>query len=239
MTLTVGQREQWTQAGYLVLKDLLPEPLMAAYEAAYEAAGVAPHGWRPGTPYLDVPELLDLCCHGPLFEVMDELVGRSVALNLNLTGWVSTERQWHSDSYLSPEEVGDGYIAAWMALDAISSDAGPFECLPGSHLWPVLTRGVVFERLTAAEQADPDWPWFTEGWVAEHWETERAKRGVEPVQFLGERGDVLLWHPNLVHRGSRPLVPGTERRAVIAHYSAPRADMPDVREHERGRYIEF
>ena len=54
-------------------------------------------------------------------------------MHLNLTGWVSTERNWHQDDYLNP------FINSWygrlVALDKISADAGPFEYVPGSHKW--------------------------------------------------------------------------------------------------------
>ena len=46
---------------------------------------------------------------------------------------------------------------------------------------------------------------------------KESKIGIE--SFLGEKGDVLIWHGRLVHRGSKAKIRGTERKAFISHYS--------------------
>jgi ectoine hydroxylase-related dioxygenase (phytanoyl-CoA dioxygenase family) len=55
-----------------------------------------------------------------------------------------------------------------------------------------------------------------------------ADQAVEPVSHLPKRGDVLIWHGRLLHRGSAPKIPQMERRALIMHYSGiqHRQDMP-------------
>ena len=46
--------------------------------------------------------------------------------------------------------------------------------------------------------------------------------------FIAKKGDVLLWHSRLMHRGSTPNDPDIQRRSCIAHYSGitHRPDMP-------------
>ena len=50
------------------------------------------------------------------------------------------------------------------------------------------------------------------------------------MTYLPKKGDVLLWHSRLIHRGSKANVPGMERRALIVHYSGinHRQDMPQA-----------
>lgn len=223
----------------MILPKLLPDNLIDAYAEAYLAAGVYPRGWPEGTPYMHQKTIRDLCCYGPLVEVLDELVGEPVALHLNLTGWVSTERAYHQDMYLNPPTVGHRYAGVWMALEDVAPDAGPFQYIPGSHRWPALTRDDVFARLSGDERADPDWPRFTESWVVPHWEEQIAAHGVGPESFMAKRGDVLVWSSHLVHRGSVPSTPGKERRCLIAHYSGARPDMADVRPYGDGRLVMF
>ena len=83
---------------------------------------------------------------------------------------------------------------------------------------------------------DPSWPWDSERLLTPFFEREVAERGLTVQRFLGKKGDVLIWHSRLVHRGSPPDRPSAERRALIAHYSAVsrRADMPAVRRHAGG-----
>mgnify|MGYP001555459106 CR=1 FL=1 len=53
---------------------------------------------------------------------------------------------------------------------------------------------------------------------------------------IGKKGDVLIWHGRLVHRGSPPAVPGTIRHSFIAHYTGINhwANGPNVGHHPDG-----
>jgi Phytanoyl-CoA dioxygenase (PhyH) len=228
-------RIAYAAQGVHIARRLIPDPLLDAYADSYLAAGVEPLGWEHCTPYVEVPALRDLCLSDELLGMVEHLLGEPPLLHLNLTGWVSTERDWHQDTYLNPPEVGDRYLAVWIALEDIHADAGPFEYVPGSHRWPVLTREAVFATLTPAQQLDPDWPRFTEATVVPVLEAEMASRHASPRYFLASRGDVLLWHPRLIHRGSAPVDRGRTRRALIAHYSGDRSDMPPERRVRHGR----
>jgi len=240
LDVPLAPEHQWNDNGYLVLPGLLPEELMVAYEAEWEEAHAGPDwarsrrgGWPDPLPYTRHPALLALCCDANLARTLEWLIGEPAGLHLNLTGWVSTERSYHVDSYLNPSYVGDSYAAVWMALDTIHPDSGPFQCVPGSHRWPVVTRDKVapFVDLT-----DPAWPTHSEAILQPLYEAEIERRGANVLTYLPERGDVLIWHPRLVHQGSRPTVPGTQRRAVIGHWSGVthRPDMPAAVRHGDG-----
>lgn len=114
------------------------------------------NGYLSVNPYLQVPEIKDLCLHGPLMQVLESLIGEPMGMHLNLTGWVSTERDWHQDDYLNPPSVNNHYLAVWFALDDISPDAGPFEYIPGSHRWFALRRDRVLRYVEPAERTQ-DW----------------------------------------------------------------------------------
>jgi ectoine hydroxylase-related dioxygenase (phytanoyl-CoA dioxygenase family) len=164
-------------------------------------------------------------------------------LHLALTGWVSTERNWHQDDYLNPDFVNSWYCAVWMALDHIEPDCGPFQYVPGSQRWPLMRGGKVRSFLTEEESSRREgplgyneWPKYSERYVVPAIEAEIEARGAPPITFLAEKGDVLIWHGRLMHRGSAPLVPGKERRSLITHYSGRghREDMPNRRRDANG-----
>lgn len=226
----------WMSQGAVHLPAFMPDDLMDAYCAAFKRAGVGENGWGAGTPYLDVPELLDLCMHPPLMDVLEELVGEPMGLHLNLTGFVSTQRDFHADVYLNPPEVDGWYAATWVALEDINPDSGPFQYVPGSHRWPPLSQEKVIE-LGGLDRSDPDWPRHSEALLTPLYESRINEDGLTVATPALKRGDVLVWHARLLHRGSRPRVPGTPRRAVISHYSALRRqklDMPNVAQHPGG-----
>lgn len=234
----------WNDDGVVVLKGFIPEDLMASYEECWlkyngpEADDPSPGGWDYCTPYRKHKEVLDILSYGPLHEEMQKLVGEPVGVHLNLTGWISTTRNWHQDSYLNPPHVGDYYIAAWIALDTIHPDSGPFQYVKGSHKWPLVTREKILEAL-APEERDHKWPTHSERLLTPLFTEEIEKRGAEVTTHLAERGDVLLWHGRLLHRGSIANVPGMERRSLIAHYSGihHRRDMPQAYKYNGGHFF--
>jgi 2-polyprenyl-3-methyl-5-hydroxy-6-metoxy-1,4-benzoquinol methylase len=225
----------WRENGYLVMPNLLSDEVIERY---CERRRTVAHneGWRSATPYLDEPAIRDLCLGQGLSEMLEHLLGEKMGLHLNLTGWVSTERDWHQDDYLNPPFVNGHYVAVWSALDQIQPDSGPFEFVPGSHCWPIIRQEMVLRELGFDNGDDQNWPWDSEKLLTPFFEREIKARGAQVKRFLGGKGDVLIWHARLLHRGSMADRPGAERRAMIAHYSAlsRRPDMPAVRQHGEG-----
>jgi ectoine hydroxylase-related dioxygenase (phytanoyl-CoA dioxygenase family) len=59
-------------------------------------------------------------------------------------------------------------------------------------------------------------------------EAEIARRGAGVQRFVARRGDVLIWHGRLMHRGSKPNNAALLRKSLICHYSGltHRRDLP-------------
>jgi len=237
------EQAQWRREGVVTLESFLPDNLIDAYIKRRKREGIV--GWVGATPYEHVPELRALALYRPLTQLMRDLVGEEMMLHLALTGWISSERGWHQDDYLNPPGVNGWYAAVWMALDTIHPDSGPFEYYPGSHRWSLLRGEKVRSFMTAEDRAMPDseakWPVITERFVLPAVEAEAARRGTPVKQFLGKRGDVLIWHGRLMHRGRKPNVPLMERRSLITHYSGVnhRADMTVRAEQGGSTYAVF
>lgn len=238
--------QQWDRDGVLHLEGIIPGDLIDAYveERTRMLQGTPKWrlGWYSPTPYLFVPTMKALALYRPLTESISPLIGgHEPGLHLCLTGFQSTQRAWHQDRYLNPETVGERYIAAWIVLDDVHEDSGPFEYIPGSQNWPVIERQKVWDAMKRmGQEFHPDhWPSDSQGWVGEACELESYNRGGQIKSFLGKKGDVLLWHASLIHRGSKPRNPTLERRSLIAHYSSihARPDMPDLRREANGSYF--
>lgn len=255
----------WNDDGVLYLPGLLPDDLIGAYEdewadangyrgldeppdgqwsrsAGADPSGLwvldadQPGGWNETCPYMHQPGLRALCTYGPLAEALQGLIGEPAGVHLNLTGWVSTFRNWHQDGYLNPHYVADSYAAVWMALGDVHPDSGVFQYVPGSHRWHRLTRERIARHF---DISDPQWPKHTEVLLTELVEKEIVERNAEVVDYVPKRGDVLVWHPRLYHRGSESLLPNAYRPACIAHYSGVfhRPDMPAPQRQPSGGWL--
>jgi hypothetical protein len=245
-----GALGSWVENGYMILPRAIPAAAIDAYCDQFEADAIRrarsqPHmsanqlaaavgnelaaGYGVGTPYMRVAELRDVALHRNLTAVLDSIHGEPMGLHLNLTGWKSTRRGFHVDAYLNPPYVGPFYAATWIALDDVHADAGPFEFVPGSHRWPAPTQAKVLARM-GEDGTDPDWPWRSEQLLSPLYEREIVNRRAHVERFLPHKGDVLVWSPYLVHRGSVPHDAELERRCLISHYSvvSRRLDMPHV-----------
>ena len=63
------------------------------------------------------------------------------------------------------------------------------------------------------------WSVLSQEMVSNAVENEIARRNESSEYFLGQKGDIMLWHSCLQHRGSTPTDKTRERRSLIAHYS--------------------
>ena len=210
----------WRKQGYLWLENFLPDDLLDRYSEARWRLRPSLKSWRCPVPYLYVPEMRDLALHKPLTDILDELIGTRMALNLALTGWRSTQRAWHQDDYLNPPTVNCRYLAVWIALDDIPADCGPFEFVQDSHHWPLLRRDRILDNLPDALRSRPSWPVTSEYFVEAACRDEIIRREASTTPFLAKKGDVLIWHAALMHRGGAPARPGAVRKSLITHYTA-------------------
>lgn len=249
------RQRQWAEHGFIVERDVFDEDTLVAYEQEWLAYNggdpsetvlgdprtyTRPGGWPYATPYMKHDALRRVVCDGRLGAILAELTGEPMGVHLNLTGWVSTRRDWHRDQYLNEPGVGDFYAAVWIALDTVRLDAGPFELIPGSHK----ARPISQTKMRAALGTDgygPDWPTHSERILTPLFDeaVQAARASGRIKQFIAQRGEVLIWHGRLLHRGSTPNDPTLERRSLIAHYSGVnhRPDMPRAVQHDAGGWF--
>jgi hypothetical protein len=231
----IGEREAalargWARDGFVVLeRHFAPERLDAAwsaYEAALERGAVIPDA-PPGpddplpgrtlNPHFAVPEVEALLRDPALVEIVSMLLGAEALPFQTILGHKGSEQSAHSDA-IHMTTYPLGYLAAaWTAFEDISAESGPVVYYPGSHRLPYVFSEEI--GLTPDEFRERGYVPYHERYEPRIAELITA-HGLEPRYFTPRKGDVLMWHANMLHGGSPRARAGLSRRALVCHYVA-------------------
>jgi len=126
-----------------------------------------------------------------------------------------SEQHAHSDS-IHMTTFPKGYmIAAWFALEDITIEQGPLSYYPGSHLLPYITNDD-YKNSSNEVMLDGD--------ANKKYEVKAAsvimENNLQKEVFLAKKGDVFIWHANLIHGGEAQLNKALTRKSMVVHYFA-------------------
>lgn len=219
----------WRENGYVILPclfdDATLERVWAGYERAIasgrinlppEPAGEGdPHPGRYLNPHRKSGEFCRILKHPGLLGAIRLLMDREPRALQTIASHKGSQQGLHSDS-IHMTTYPLGYLtAAWIAFEDIHPDSGPLVYYPGSHRLPY-----VFSREVGISEED----FKRDGYAPYHARYEPHIRelveraGIAPKYFHAKKGDVLIWHANLVHGGSARRDLAYTRRAVVCHF---------------------
>lgn len=174
---------------------------------------------------LDIPGVhgleQDLFRDTELVPIVRRLLGDAPQL-LQSAWWQSSEgTALHRDAH--PTDATAPMIGAWIALEDIAFEAGPFLVVDGTHrlteadpeFGAYLTKArASYERqyvdrapdLAMAHEADVLLAAFL------------ARRAFDRVAFPVPAGDVILWDKDVLHGSLRPAPGGPSRSSLLMHF---------------------
>lgn len=223
------QLRYWVEHGYIILKGAVEAELIdeiwAAYQAAIDTGVIQLHPEKislddpwPGRfldPHFRVPEICRAMRHPEILRWIQLLMDRIPAPFQTITSHKGSQQGVHSDS-IHMTTYPLGYLtAAWIALEDIHPDSGPLVYYSGSHRLPYLF---------SHELGIPAEDFHQRGYKSymERYEPAIQRmirdRQLEPSHFIAQKGDVLIWHANLLHGGSARRDLHLSRRALVCHY---------------------
>jgi hypothetical protein len=219
----------WADNGYVILPGLFDDATLDAVWDAYElaiAAGkialpdepvgpVDPHPGRYLNPHKKCGAFCRILKHAGLLSAIRLLMEREPRPLQTIASHKGSQQGLHSDS-IHMTTYPLGYLtAAWIAFEDIHPDSGPLVFYPGSHRLPY-----VFSKDMGISEED----FKRDGYAPYHAKYEPYirklvdERGIEPHYFHAKKGDVLIWHANLVHGGSQRRDLVYTRKAVVCHF---------------------
>jgi hypothetical protein len=231
-TLTAQEAEQlrsWRINGYLILDKLVEDDLLDEVWTAYQSAidngtiqlqpeQISSDDPWPGRcldPHLKVPEICPVMRHPKILRWIHLLMDRPPAPFQTITCHKGSQQGVHSDS-IHMTTYPLGYLtAAWIAFEDIHPDSGPLVYYPGSHRLPyVFSRDLGIDENNFRENGYKAYTELYEPCI----QGIIRERELEPHHFMAKKGDVLIWHANLLHGGSPRKNPRLSRRALVCHY---------------------
>jgi ectoine hydroxylase len=151
-----------------------------------------------------------------LTSILSFILGKKVTPFQTINFLVGSEQKAHSDSiHMTTYPLGY-LIAVWIALEDIDENCGPLHYYPGSHkLAYVLNKD--YERGGSQLTVGAENNYLK---YEEKIEEIISESKIPKKQFLAKKGDILIWHANLVHGGDPILREGSTRKSMVIHYFA-------------------
>ena len=229
----MNHRQQYLENGYCIYRSMIKpsniSSLLCHFEIFKQHGGIyfsqSNHNWRKTINDLDEYGLLeksiedftdliwapklsnsgkDILLSETIHSCLIELSGKKQDFCMwqNMLFDKSTGTVDHIDSwYLDTDPMGY-LIAAWVALEDIDGNGGEFHVYPGSHL---------------STMVSPDnWKSLNHDQFVNWSENIRKEFHRKPIHL--NAGDILFWHPSLLHGSSKQKAVGHSRKSLTAHY---------------------
>jgi len=148
-----------------------------------------------------------------LIELLSALLGGPTALFQSINFMMGSEQHTHSDSiHMTTYPLG-GLLGAWIALEDIEEDNGPLHYYPGSHKLPYYLNSDYDNEGSYFLLGDKN---YTE--YEKMLEEKVIEHKIEKKIFKAKKGDLLIWHANLLHGGEPHSNKSKTRKSMVFHY---------------------
>jgi hypothetical protein len=150
-----------------------------------------------------------------LIQLLDFILGKEVVPFQTLNFVKGSNQPAHSDSiHMTTYPLGY-LIAVWIALEDTNEKNGPLFYYPGSHKLPYLLNNDFNETSTALKLGKNEYRDY-ENVIKE----TIQKENLESKVFYAKKGDVFIWHANLIHGGLPIIDQALTRKSMVIHYYA-------------------
>jgi len=203
--------EAWQGTLDAIASGIVPETLDTMTEGG-------PYEGRAQNMHAVVPKLREVLYYDQTLDVLHLLLGREARPFQTIAFFAGSEQGTHSDS-IHMTTYPEGYlVGAWVAVEDIHPDSGPLVYYPGSHRLPYyLSKEVGIELQEIIKNSPYDaYQGKYEPFIANLVESQN----LEPLIHSPKKGDLLLWHANLLHGGTERKNKELSRKSVVCHYFA-------------------
>ncbi len=211
----------WKENGYLVLKNFLtPQVADSINKEIEDLLADKKVEFTLGNKVMFANKqsqlIQNIITQKSIIDILSFILGREVVPFQTINFITGSQQHAHSDSiHMTTYPLGY-LIAIWVALEDTDETSGPLCYYPGSHKLPYILNHD-YERggnaLTVG--ADSNYLKYEEK-IGEVVRTTNFTKKI----FTAKKGDILVWHANLIHGGEKITNPNSTRKSMVVHYFA-------------------
>lgn len=211
----------WSEEGYAVLPGLFSEDEVDIINSEIERLlqNNEVHWRYSGTKimfaYRQSQKIRDIINKKDIQDTLNFLLGTEMELFQSINFFRGSGQLPHSDSVHMSTHPEGYLIAGWIALEDITEGSGPLTYYPGSHKLPYI-HNEDFEhggnRFMLGSRPYDGYEAKVQEILKDH--------NFEAKIFLPRKGDILIWHANLLHGGTPIKDPGSTRKSMVLHFFA-------------------
>jgi phytanoyl-CoA hydroxylase len=217
--------------GYVVFPKATDESLIDEYLNLFEAAWDAPPNtiwmhWNRQVicidreHYDDVTKVSDvhsffakageLVYPPPVLRFLTQIYERPPVVFQTMTMRKGSQEKLHIDTGPLTLTEPMSMAASWVALEDVQPESGEFQFIPGSHRLPELLHYGT-DKAHNGDNREYKTMLRTTLLMSEAW-------GLRTETFRAEKGDVLIWHADLMHGGAPIRDHSRTRKSLVAHF---------------------
>jgi len=178
----------------------------------------AASNWRIGQYHLYSSAARRIFDHHEIERVASTIFGRKGEPRYSLMFSKGTEQGLHQDTCVFHIFPRNFMMGIWIACEDIRPESGPLEYYPGSHREPLFSEFTNYPQ-TNRRTSNPEQSKRYDDYIV-----SLAKK-FEKHELLVEKGDVMFWHPMLIHGGAPRRDRSATRKSFVLHFIAEGADV--------------
>lgn len=210
----------WNENGFIHLKHFFPEEFVDKVVAAFDEAlnnkriDFNYTQRKVHDAHRQVSELKKIIHHPKISELLKSLTGEEMIPFQTINFVKGSEQAAHSDSIHMATYPEGGLVGVWVALEDVDEENGTVFYYPGSHKMAYTTN----------KDCGNSTGWLLSPNPNKNYEEYLARvlehSDLQIENLNAKKGDVLIWHANLIHGGLPHLDKGRTRKSMVVHYFA-------------------
>jgi phytanoyl-CoA hydroxylase len=154
-------------------------------------------------------ELLLAGLNKEVHQITGRFFGRTPLIYTSLYFKHGSQQNPHVDTPFFWTQPMNMFCGVWLALEDVSTDAGPLIYYPGSQKYFSDVERLIYYYKKANQDVQAMFALMEND----------IKSTIQPEYAEIKAGDVFVWHPGLMHGGSRANVSDLTRNSVVFHFA--------------------